>query len=200
MAKTPFFPESFASDFRVILVFWKACWPPRWDPKCPREPLYWSYSGTCLRVTVGCKLQVMWKVSGMELCFPRALVSCHQEYKRQEQSCPLTRGAVCQSLTFHERPREPSLPASSHATPEFLHKVLSAVVPPLSTQQIDRNTSTLFSMCISSCRWNACSLNILITICDPPLLSCIHVWMYLCMYGFTYLVLNGTELTFKVLI
>lgn len=61
MARTPFFPESVASDFRVILVFWEACWPPGWDPKCPREPLYWSYSETCLRVTVGCKLQVMWK-------------------------------------------------------------------------------------------------------------------------------------------
>lgn len=143
MARTPFFPESVASDFRVILVFWEACWLPGWDPKCPREPLYWSYSETCLRVTVGCKLQVMWKVSGMELCFPRALVSCHQE-----ESCPLTRGVVCQRLTFHERPREPAPLHHQHATPEFLHKALFAVVPPLSTQQMDWNTPTLFSACV----------------------------------------------------
>lgn len=28
---------------------------------------------------------------------------------------------------------------------------------------------------------------------------CVFVWMYVCMHGFIYLVLNGTELMFKVL-
>ena len=204
MARTPFFPESIAGDFRVILVFWEACWPPGWDPECPREPLYWSHSETCLRVTGGGKLQVMWKVSGMELYFPRALVSCHQEYKRQEQSRPLTRGAVCQSLTFHERPRDPSLPASSAFHP-WVPAQSAVCCHSFLLWRHDRLTE-MHQLC-SQCVYHVqikCMLTVYSYHNLKPtftlMYTCVFVWMYLCMHGFIYLVLNGIELTFKVLI
>ena len=68
-----------------------------------------------------------------------------------------------------------------HSTPEFLHKVLFAVIHSSSGDTTD------WLKCIISVlnvyimyRSNACSLYILIIICNPPLLWCIHVCLYGC--------------------